>query len=91
MNAGGNSSNKESTPFKQYTVDIQAVCVVDYEEVLKLAQEFKKGLEQSGQFINVVPILPKIETIVPVIDSQEEVQLTQPQERKFSIQAEVRR
>ena len=91
MNAGGNSSNKESTPFKQYTVDIQAVCVVDYEEVLKLAQEFKKGLEQSGQFINVVPILPKIETIIPVIDSQEEVQLTQPQERKFSIQAEVRR
>ena len=56
-----------------------------------MKEEKGKGLEQSGQFINVVPILPKIETIIPVIDSQEEVQLTQPQERKFSIQAEVRR
>lgn len=91
MNTGGDSAAKGSTAAKQYTVDIQAVCVADYEEVLNFAQEFKKGLEESGRFINVVPTLPKIETIVPVIDSQEEVRLTQPQERKFSIKAEVRR
>lgn len=92
MNMGeGDTTNKGSTAFQQYTVELQAVCVTDYEEVLKLAQEFKKGLEESAQFMNVVLILPKIETIVPVIDSQEEVQLTQPQTRKFSIKAEVRR
>ncbi len=87
----GDTTHKGSPASKQYTVEIQAVCVTDYEEILQIAQEFKKGLEESAQFINVVLTLPKIETIVPVIDSQEEVQLTQPQMRKFSVKAEVRR
>ena len=90
MNTGDRTSRQESSAAKQYTVEIQAVCMTDYEEVLRLAQEFKTGLEQSAWFINVALTLPKLETIVPVIDSQD-VQLTQPRMRKFSLKAEFRK
>lgn len=72
----------------KYTIKIEGASFCDYKTLIKLAQEFKKHLEESGYFKNVHLKLPPLEKVSPVIEKKKIV-LTEVRFRKFSLEAEI--
>ncbi|MFH1771699.1 MAG: pilus assembly protein PilM [Candidatus Omnitrophota bacterium] len=74
---------------KSYAISLTARCFSDYETAVRLADEFRKRLEDDNNFVNVNLLYPDIEKISPVIENQKEISLTQPKLREFNLSAEL--
>lgn len=76
---------------QQYGIRIQAEVFADYEKASKIIENFRSNLAATPNFsnINVTPL--KLEKIAPVASSAagQELRLTQPQVRTFTLTADI--
>ncbi|MBU4305108.1 MAG: pilus assembly protein PilM [Candidatus Omnitrophica bacterium] len=85
----GQENNEKGSSQDACGLTIAAACLADYEQALAYARQFKDNLSHSVYFRNVTLDLPQLETMSPVVGSDEGVLLTGQKERRFTINAQV--